>query len=259
MITYGSISKAIHEEAYKRASSLAIEDVRIGLGYVVVLLEGKRLGLAAMLRHNLGPGCSVFKKAGTLAAGRASTLLNLLVDGRSSLEKALGLATANAVLNTDHSVAQAGTDGDTLDLTGLSSRDRVAMVGFFGPLVKKIEKTGATLTIVELDPARPGYRNGRDRDEALEGATVALVTATSILNDTVEAILNRLTGTRHVTVLGPSTPLYPGAFRGTPVNHLGGSVSLDNETILRVVSEGGGTPAMRPWLHFINLLWQRQG
>lgn len=257
MIRHGSISEAIHEGARRRASSLAVEDVRIGLGFAAVVLEGNRLGLAAVLRHNLDPGCSVFRTAGTLAGGRASRLLDLIVRGTNPLEKALGLAAANAVFSTDASTVEAGVDGDTLDLAGLTPDDRVVMVGFFRPLVNKIEKTGASLSIVELDPARPGYRDGPKRDEALEGATVALVTATSILNDTVEATLNRLTGARHVTLLGPSTPLYPAAFQGTPVNHLGGSVSMDNTAILRVVSEGGGTPAMRPWLGFINLLWRR--
>lgn len=257
MIREGSISEAIHEEARRAASSLTIEDVRIGLGFAAVVLEGKRLGLAAVLRHNLDAGCTLFRAAGTLAGGPASTLLDLIVEGRSPLEKALGLATANAVLNTGNATASAGVDGDTLDLVRLTPRDRVVMVGFFRPLVNKIEETGAALTIVELDPARPGYRNGRERDEALEGMTVALVTATSILNGTIESILNRVTSARHVALLGPSTPLYPGAFAGTPVNHLAGSASLDNDMILRVVSEGGGTPAMRPWLRFINLLWRR--
>ena len=44
-----------------------------------------------------------------------------------------------------------------------------------------------------------------------------------------------------------------GAFEGTPVTHLGGSSILDTRKIMQIISEGGGTPDMRPFLRFIDM------
>jgi len=54
--------------------------------------------------------------------------------------------------------------------------------------------------------------------------------------------------------MGPSTPLAPDVFTDTPVTQLGGAVSVDALRILQIVSEGGGTPALRPCLRFVNLI-----
>jgi uncharacterized protein (DUF4213/DUF364 family) len=88
----------------------------------------------------------------------------------------------------------------------------------------------------------------------LKECTVAIVTATTLLNDTLEEVLNGLGNPRHVAILGPSTPLLPEIFQGTPVRHLGGAVVRDTRKVMQIISEGGGTPAMRPYLRFVNLL-----
>ena len=249
MIQMGDISRHIHECLSDRASDLQVEEVRIGLGYVGVMLDGGGMGLSAVLRNELRPGCSTIGKAGTLAGSGASKLLDLLVTGTNPLEKALGLATANALLCPD----AGGEEQDSIALMGLSSEDRVAMVGYFGPLVKRIEKTGATLQIIEKDPHRMDQIPDRnDRDTLLAECSVAIITATSILNNTIEEILNELGNPRHVTILGPSTPLCEEVFARTPVTHLGGSAIRDPRKVMQIISEGGGTPHMRPHLRFID-------
>lgn len=250
MIKTDDISRHIHEYLSSRSRELHVEEVRIGLGYVGVLLEGDRPGLSALLRNELPPGCGTLDKAGTLAGSDASELLDLLVNGRNPLEKALGLATANAIICPD--IAEE-PERDSIALMNLSPADRVAMVGYFGPLVERIRKTGANLRIIEKNPNRmEEILDRKDSDKILEECSVAIITATSILNNTIEEILNRLGNPRHVTILGPSTPMCGEAFAGTPVTHLGGSVILDHRKIMQIISEGGGTPDMRPCLRFID-------
>jgi len=249
MIQTGDISRHIHECLSGRGRTLQVEEVRIGLGYVGVMLEGGRMGVSAVLRNELRPGCSTLGKAGTLAGSGASELLDLLVTGTNPLEKTLGLATANALLCPDAGEGEQ----DSIALMGLSPGDRVAMVGYFGPLVERIKKTGATLQIIEKDPQRmEKIPDRKDRDSILAECSVAIITATSILNNTIEEILNGLGNPRHVTILGPSTPLCEEAFVRTPVTHLGGSAILDHRKVMQVISEGGGTPHMRPHLRFID-------
>jgi hypothetical protein len=86
---------------------------------------------------------------------------------------------------------------------------------------------------------------------------VAIVTATTLLNQTLEEILNELGRPRHVALIGPSTPLCEEIFRRSPVTHLGGSAIVDAAGLLQVISEGGGTPDMRPCLRFVNIMVHR--
>ncbi len=250
MIKTGEISQRLYEYLSSMGDRLEIEDVRIGLGYAGVELKGNKLGLAAVLRHELAPGCSTLDAAGTLKGLRASKLLKYLVDGKNPLDKALGLATANAIICPEASKEEQ----DTLGLMSLTARDRVAMVGYFGPLVERIKKTGADLFIIERDPARIEVVDNKTKDKKLRNCTVAIITATSILNNTMEETLGKLGNPRHVAILGPSTPMIVDVFQGTPVTHLGGSAILNIHKVMQIISEGGGTPAMRPCLRFINIL-----
>jgi uncharacterized protein (DUF4213/DUF364 family) len=253
MLQTGEIARRLYDAVSREAEDLVVEDVRLGLSYVGVRLGHRRAGLAALLVHELPPGCSVFPDAGKLAGTRASSLLKNLVEGRNPLEKALGLATANAMMHPETT----GDERDSLSIMKLIPKDRVAMVGLFTPMVPKIEATGAKLSVIEKNPARMKVPGREEREKILRECTVAIITATALLNDTLEGVLADLGEPRHVAILGPSTPLCPEIFRGTPVNHLGGSIVRDADKVIQIISEGGGTTAMRPYLRFINLLLRK--
>jgi uncharacterized protein (DUF4213/DUF364 family) len=244
----GEIARRLYDFTSEIGGRLLVEDVRIGIGYIGVKIAGKGLGLAALLTNELQPGCSRLKMAGTFAGSPASQILKLLCEGSNPLEKALGLATANAIINPP--VPE--KESDAIDLMGLTPDDRIAMVGLFQPLVERIRKRGLNLFVIERDESRIEIPDDETKNEVLEECTVAIITATSIVNDTLEGILRRLGNPRRVAILGPSTPLCEEAFRGTPVNHLGGSVVMDAQSVLQIISEGGGTPEMRPHLRFVN-------
>jgi uncharacterized protein (DUF4213/DUF364 family) len=250
MLPRGEIARRLFDSVFHRGENAVIEEVRIGLGYVGVRLDDRRMGLAAMLLHELPSGCSVFPDAGRLAGSKTPSLLTNLIEGRNPLEKALGLAAANAVL----SAAFDEDERDSLSIMKLMPEDHVAMVGLFTPMVPKIEATGAKLTVIERNPTRMAVLDKKESGRILKECTVAIVTATTLLNDTLEEVLNGLGNPRHVAILGPSTPLRPEIFHDTPVNHLGGAIVQDTRKVMQIISEGGGTPAMRPYLRFVNLL-----
>jgi uncharacterized protein (DUF4213/DUF364 family) len=249
MLPRGEIARRLFDSVLHRGENAVIEEVRIGLGYVGVRLDEGRMGLAAVLLHELPSGCSVFPDAGKLAGSKARSLLGNLIEGQNSLTKALGLAAANAVLHA----ASGEDERGSLAIMKLVPEDHVAMVGLFAPMVPKIEATGAKLTVIERNPARLAILDKKEKGRTLKECTVAIITATTLLNDTLEGVLNGLGNPRHVAILGPSTPLLPEIFQGTPVHHLGGALVRDTEKVMQIISEGGGTPAMRPHLRFVNL------
>lgn len=250
MLQENEIARRLHEYISEQLRGIKVAEVRIGVGYAAVALNTRGTGLAAVIRENLGSHCGVVSEAGKLAGMPASELLGYLTNCRNSVEKALGLATANAVLSTQ---AQR-EESDTLALMNLSSKDHVVMVGLFRPLVPRIEQTGAQLTILEQNNALSNVLSFKSRGNILKTCTVAVITATSILNNTLETILNDLGNPRWVSIIGPSTPVCRDIFAGTPVTHLGGSVVLDRPKVLQIISEGGGTPSLRPYLRFVNVV-----
>jgi uncharacterized protein (DUF4213/DUF364 family) len=62
-----------------------------------------------------------------------------------------------------------------------------------------------------------------------------------------------------VALLGPSTPLLPEAFTGTPVSWLSGIWITRAMEVLRVVSEGGGTREFSPFSRKVNIQIVRAG
>jgi uncharacterized protein (DUF4213/DUF364 family) len=131
---------------------------------------------------------------------------------------------------------------------------KVAMVGLFAPLVAHILDIGAKLTIIEKNPARMEILSDAEKKEALKSCDIAIITATTLLNSTFEETINSLGTPRSVIVMGPSTPLTTRIFSDTPVTHLGGVIVVDSARVMQIISEGGGTSALRPHLRFVNLI-----
>jgi len=243
-----SIAETICNFVLGRCPSEIIREIRIGLCYTAVRTTGGATGLAAMLPH-AARDCRAFDMSG-FSGRRLPDFVGLLKTGGTPLHRSLGLACANAVLNSDLDAPEQ----DAIELMHITAADSVCMVGRFPPLVKRVEQAGAALSVLEKEPDRGGILDPAEQQACLRDCTVAIITATTLLNGTIEQVLDSLGSPRHVAVLGPSTPLCPEAFRDTPVNHLGGSVVKDADQVMKVVSEAGGTPAMRPYLKFVNLI-----
>lgn len=225
--------------------------MRIGLSYVCVKLDNGAAGLAAVLQDAMPGGCTVLKEAGTYAGASAANGLKCLVEGKNNLHRAIGLATANALGDASSEPTQ---DREATTYFNLQPGEQVAMVGLFSPLVERIRATGAVLTVIERNPDRINVLSPEEKQKALKECDVAIVTATTLLNNTFEETIHFLSKPRITALMGPSTPLAPEIFQDTPITQLGGVVVADADRILQIISEGGGTPAMRPYLRFVNLI-----
>lgn len=232
------------------AGNARVSDVRIGLGYTAVMLADGRTGVAFTFRDLARGGCSVFNGIRPLSARPAADLLALLVS-QDAIEAGVGLACANALASGD----RAGyLGGDILDHLDLGSEDHVGMIGHFGPLVGPIQKRARSLTVFERR-CRPSalLRPQEEAEAALPGCQVALITATSVINHTVDSLLTAARGCREVVLLGASTPLLAEVFDGLKVTMLSGVVVKEPDEVLRVVSEGGGMRQFGPHVRKVTM------
>jgi len=245
----GIIQEKIIETLRDKGRQEGVKDVRIGLGYTAVQLESGKTGLAYTFRQDLPGGCSVFHGLRPLAGRKAWELLSFL-NSDEKIEAALGLASANALVN--HQINGA-LEGDILEFLNLHPEDEVGMVGYFAPLVSELKKRVKHLHIFEkLD--QPGEILPEEAAfEWLPKCQIALITSTTILNNTLDSLLNSSASCREVILLGTSTPLLKEAFKDTPVTMLSGIEVLDAERVLQIVSEGGGTQFFKNFVRKVNL------
>ena len=231
------LSDEILEQLSGFAAGHYAVDIRIGLGYTAVLLENGRCGLAFTLHEEEYESCCVVAEAGTLT-GRSVLELAEYIKSPDSTACAIGLAAINAAVDPPADAVES----DILDLLPLRPEDSVGMIGYFGPLVDPIKGQVKNLHIFERRPLPElGVLPDTVAGDFLPGCQVVILSATTLLNHTIDDLLGYCRPAREIALLGPSTPFLPRIFSRHGVTILSGLQVVDAPRVLRVVSEGGGT------------------
>jgi len=227
----------IYDYAVSRDTGLKVADIRIGLGYTAVHLENGCCGLAYTLHEQEYESCCVVPEAGKLAGRSVSELLPWL-KLKDETACAVGLATVNALIESP----EKAVESDISALLPVTDTDTVGMIGYFGPLVKPLKEGVRAMHIFERKPD-PGYEilpESATKD-LLPECQVVIMTATTLLNRTIDGLLDLSKNAREIAILGPSTPFIPEVFAQRGVTMLSGLQVVDPGKILQIVSEGGGT------------------
>jgi uncharacterized protein (DUF4213/DUF364 family) len=237
------ILESLIDNAIEAAKDQTIRDIRAGLGYTCVLLSGGGCGLAYTFRNELGGCCSVISSAGKMIGMRASDLIPWLGDN-NRLKAAMGLAAVNAALNADAPVTGSGNIVEAL-LVG--PEDTFGMIGEFRPILAKVREEAKQVYVFERGTRlSEGCYSEEEMPRYLPECSVIVITATSLINHTIEAILPNCRNAKQVCLVGPSTPLCAKPFLNQPVTHLAGVSVKNPELLLQIVSQGGGTMSMKP-------------
>jgi uncharacterized protein len=221
----------------KAADQHTAADIRIGLGYTAVRLEDGSCGLGYTLHEIEYESCCVMPDAGRMAGRKASELIPWL-KSPDATACAVGLATINAVI----APPATAVESDILELLSVDPEDAVGMIGYFGPLVEPIKKRARALHIFERKPD-PEYQILPEEatKDLLPQCRIVIMSATTLLNHTIDGLLDLSKNAREIAILGPSTPFLPEIFSRYGVTMLSGLQVTDPIQILQIVSEGGGT------------------
>lgn len=245
------IVEELLESVAAELEARTVMEVRIGLAYTAVKLDDGACGLAATTREEPSACCILLREAGELAPRPAAALAELALSP-DGLEAALGVATINAILNANDRSLPGEHEGDEIAKEmAITVDEAVGMIGYFGPLIEPLRRSCRELLIFER-------RMGQGQMPLLEGVKlypdwaaelllprcdVVLISGTTVANKTIDHLLELCRG--RVGLLGPTTPLSP-VFARHGVSFLFGSRVRDAARVLKVVSEGGGTPTFGP-------------
>lgn len=214
-----------------------IVEVLIGLHWIAVVAEvegERRCGLASTLQpdhhHHIEPDVP---QAGQLESLSSSDLATLVQSDKLILS-GIGLAAINALLPrlSDDWV---DLNAETVIATHGAGKN-VALIGHF-PFVPRLRSQVGKLSVLEHNP-QPGDLPATAAAEIIPQADVVAITGTTLINHTLDGLLDLCSPQALVISLGPSTPLSPLLF-DYGVDILCGSVVTKIEPVLRTIGQGG--------------------
>ena len=224
-----------------KAQKVQVDTLCLGLGYTAVTTSDGGIGLAYTYFEDK-KSCMVLNETADYE-GRPAAVLLEKIKSDNPIERSMALALVNAL--NHQSALQLPEDENNqimFDTFKITKDTKVAMVGYFGPLIKRFEQKKAVLEI--LDRSRGLGRLADFYQKLKSWADVLFLTSTSILNNSTEEILANVHAGVKTIMLGPSTPMVKKAFEHLPVQMLAGTVPVQKENILKAVRHGAGTPVL---------------
>ncbi len=224
-----------------KARRVNVDILSLGLGYTAVTTSDGGIGLSYTYFGDK-KSCMVLNKHIDYEDKSADLLLEK-IKSENTVERSMALALINALNYSDAlNLPQDHDNKIMFEKFQISQDRRVAMVGYFPPLVRIFEEIGVSLEI--LDSSRGLGKKEAFYDKLKNWAQVLLLTSTSLLNNSTEEILAHAGQNLKSIMLGPSTPMAAEAFKHLPVHMLAGTVPVDKEKTLKAIRHGMGTPVL---------------
>lgn len=215
--------------------AIELEDGSFGLSYILLGRTLDRL----LADHGSGRGEAL--------AGADPLALAQGLAGGDEVGRAVALAAINAL--TDSVWRRLGYQpppaGNSLGDVVLGPGDHLGMIGFFPPLVRRIDDAGGRLTVVEMNTGMvarqrarfPGVHVTLDR-HALATCNTVVGTSTMLLNDTLDDMLAATPRATRFAVIGPSAGLWPDVLFERGVTLLGGTRVADGQAFADAMTAG---------------------
>lgn len=210
---------------------------RVVMGPFWTLVEaGSGIGLAATRLADApthGQHGQLMPGAGHLTALTARELAENVLEPPSPA-RSIGLAALNAILPPPHGKVSERNASEWLRNVGRNRR--IGIVGWF-PFIPELREAGFDLDVFEKDPVS-GFAMTTDRARRIEACGVLCVTAATLANGTLDAILDAASPDARKILVGPSSPLCRevlemgwDAVCGTRVEQA--------DPVIRIIQEGG--------------------
>ena len=232
------LNNRLYELFADKGKKVKVETLSLGLGYTAVTTSDGGIGLSYTY-FDQKTSCSLVRDYYDYEGKLALELLEK-IKSTDSIERSMALALINALNYEKALLLPEDPENEILfEKFNVRPGTKVAMVGYFRPIVKVFKERKIPLAILD-------EFHGLGRKELFyvklgNWADVLFLTSTSILNNTTEEILENISENVKTAMLGPSTPMVGEAFVHLPVHMLAGTVPVDKEKVLKAIRHGIGT------------------
>ncbi len=234
------ISQKIFDAALPYLDGKKLEDFRLGLNLACCKLSDSSVGVSHMFLEKIVSLQKVYPLIESSIGKTASELAEKLITG-DMMEKTIATAVLNAA-----STSQDLADDDYTNSFGLKVKpaDHITLIGRIPMIIKQFKDKVEKIRIYDMDlEAQGGAPDLSPMSEQKEGVTqsdILIITGTSILNSTLDKLLEMATKAREIIIVGPSTPMYPTAYAETKVTKLAGSscIAKHYDEISKKITQG---------------------
>ena len=209
--------------------------------FSVIILEDNSVGLIYI---NLSSKIKTKFKNEEFTYLKGSEPLSIikLFNSKDLFERSLSLGVINAVSQFIFKKTNFLFDftSDSLGLLDIKSSDIIGMVGFFPPLVKLIEKIGSKLIVIEKKEEL--VQKSKDwlvtlNPSKLKDCNKILITGTTVLNDTLDEVLDYCTSAEKKSVIGPTTSFLPDPLFRRGIDVIGGTYVSKSDLLAQAIHQ----------------------
>ena len=249
-----SILLEICKEIEKRIDikDITIDRVVVGIFFTGVKLSTGHGGLCATPVKEIPQAvcCPSFARempySGKMKGRPVEWILDQL-DSNHILLKTIAIATLNALSAIEFEKGGYVIDNETdsFDSLDVDASSTVVVVGALVPILRKALKANSTLYILEKDKST---LRGQELDHFVEAdkfmevvpkATHLVITGTTLINDSLDGLLEVAPEEADILVTGPTSSMIPDVFFKHKVKKLGGDILRDPDTALNILAEAG--------------------
>jgi uncharacterized protein (DUF4213/DUF364 family) len=238
------------EEYGDQFGNLTIQDVRMGIHLAAVRLSDNSVGVAGTLKDE-----SIFCRkqdrdfndfTPNMIKGRKVVEL-FEVQKSSGIINTLRIAVLNAMSGTlaDNGRYRVIWDKDPVELVDLQPGMTIAIVGAFQSYIQNLAETGNRLFVLELDEntlsddQKQFYIPANKFQQVLPVSDVVIITGLTLVNNTIDRLLQAVSPHAQLVVTGPSGCMIPDILFRHKVNIIGGIRITDPELLFDIVGESG--------------------
>ncbi len=255
MTILNETARLINNKLALEYDSITIERVVIGLFFTGVKLSNGAGGIsytpvkdipqAVCCPSSAGRIFDPFKINGT----RVPDILTGL-SSREPIKVSVAIATLNALSACCWNQGIADTsriqlNADALDAVRMSDDSSIVVIGAFVPILRKLKNRGSKWWVIEQDPKTlksdemSHFIPADHSEETIATADVLIVTGVTLVNHTLEEILNVGRQVSEIAVIGPTASMLPDALFERGVRVVGGVWVKKPDELLDVLAAGG--------------------
>jgi uncharacterized protein (DUF4213/DUF364 family) len=229
-------------------NSLFITKVLFGLRLTAVQLSDGSYGIASTIDDSNPFPCKKGRDFGDFSPSKYSgqRVSDLFVTEKSSgLIETLKIAVLNAISSNlrEKSAHNIIEDKDPIDLIDLNSEKKVTIVGAFKSYIELIESSNSYLRVLELqedafsEQHKKYYVPAEKYPEIIPDSDIVVITGLTLVNNTIDGLLEAVKQGTTVVVTGPSANIVPEILFRNKVNIIGATRLTDVDLLFKLVSE----------------------
>jgi uncharacterized protein (DUF4213/DUF364 family) len=242
--------KFLKTECNAQIENLKIEEVRVGAHLAAVKLSDSSYGVSSTLvdAHCYRP--KEKRDFGDFTPSRITGqyVTSLFeIDKNSNIINTLRITVLNAISSRLLSSGKYNVieNADPIELIDLNQKKTITIVGAFQSYINRLAATNNKLNVLELNKnaligeQEKYYVPAEDYMEVIPESDVVIITGLTLVNGTIDGLLDVVAPDTKVIVTGHSSSLVPDILFKNKVNIIGATRIVDPNLLFSIVSEFG--------------------